>query len=174
MELREFMGLPKRDHLAQVLRLQSVRTAWADRFAHEPDAEDLDAAYAELRLLMLEEIERRTQVIPGAVQTVEALRDRGLRIGSTTGYDKAAMEVVSAAGAAAGYLPDVAVTPDGLPRGRPAPYMMFMNAILLDVFPMAAVVKVGDPRSSIRNPPSTSGRSTTGSSARVSSSIPAR
>ena len=41
-------------------------------------------------------------------------------------------------------LPDVLVTPDEVPAGRPAPWMCYRNAILLEVYPLEACIKVGD------------------------------
>ncbi|MFN8371302.1 MAG: hypothetical protein U0694_00270 [Anaerolineae bacterium] len=36
------------------------------------------------------------------------------------------------------------ICPSHVPAGRPAPFMMYQNAMRLNVYPMAAVVKVGD------------------------------
>jgi phosphonoacetaldehyde hydrolase len=43
-----------------------------------------------------------------------------------------------------GYAPDVVVTPDEVPAGRPAPYMCYLNAIRLRRYPLDRMVKVGD------------------------------
>jgi phosphonoacetaldehyde hydrolase len=43
-----------------------------------------------------------------------------------------------------GYEPDCIVCPDEVPAGRPFPWMCYQNAIQLGVFPLAAMVKVGD------------------------------
>lgn len=40
--------------------------------------------------------------------------------------------------------PDSVVCPDEVPAGRPYPWMCYQNAMNLQVFPMEAVVKVGD------------------------------
>jgi phosphonoacetaldehyde hydrolase len=46
--------------------------------------------------------------------------------------------------AAQGYRPDATVTPDEVGVGRPAPFMILENLVRLQVWPPAAVVKVGD------------------------------
>jgi phosphonoacetaldehyde hydrolase len=43
-----------------------------------------------------------------------------------------------------GYRPDVIVCPSDVPAGRPFPWMMYRNLIELGVYPIEAVVKVGD------------------------------
>ena len=64
---------------------------------------------------------------PGVIETLASLRAQGIRIGSTTGYTRAMMDVVVPGAAAKGYTVDNCVTPDGLPKGRPFPYMIQKN-----------------------------------------------
>ena len=49
-----------------------------------------------------------------------------------------------------GFSPDVSVTSDEVPAGRPQPHMVWLNAIKLDVSPIEAVVKVDDTVDGIR------------------------
>ena len=72
------------------------------------------------------------------------MRVQGIKIGSTTGYTRAMMDVVLPAAAARGYVVDNCVTSDGLPTGRPAPYMIYKNMTELAVPSVDCVVKVGD------------------------------
>jgi phosphonoacetaldehyde hydrolase len=67
-----------------------------------------------------------------------------LRIGSTTGYTRALLDVVLPVAAELGYSPDASVTPDEVGAGRPKPFMCYRNAILLGVFPLWRCVKIGD------------------------------
>jgi phosphonoacetaldehyde hydrolase len=43
-----------------------------------------------------------------------------------------------------GYTPDATVCATMVPAGRPHPYMCLQNAILLQTYPLEAMVKVGD------------------------------
>jgi len=43
-----------------------------------------------------------------------------------------------------GYEPDVNFSPEDVGGGRPHPYMIFEAAVQLKVYPLAAIVKVGD------------------------------
>ena len=75
---------------------------------------------------------------------MEKLRAEGLKIGSTTGYTREMMDVVQPAAEAKGYRVDYCATPNLLPAGRPAPYMVFENLTKLGVPCLDTVVKVGD------------------------------
>jgi phosphonoacetaldehyde hydrolase len=43
-----------------------------------------------------------------------------------------------------GFTPDCALCPDDVSAGRPLPWMCFLAAMRLEVYPMAAMVKIGD------------------------------
>lgn len=60
------------------------------------------------------------------------------------------MEIVRPDAAAKGYTVDNLVTPDNLPAGRPAPYMIYKNMIDLEIPSIQQVVKVGDTISDIK------------------------
>ena len=81
---------------------------------------------------------------------MDAWRGAGLRIGSTTGYTRALLDVVMASAARQGYAPDASVTPDQAGGGPSDPFMCYQNAILLGVFPLWACVKIGDTPSTSR------------------------
>ena len=81
---------------------------------------------------------------------MEQLRREGIRIGSTTGYTDAMMKIVQPGAAAQGYTVDCLVTPDHLPAGRPAPYMIYRNMTELAIPSVDEVVKVGDTIADIR------------------------
>jgi phosphonoacetaldehyde hydrolase len=83
-------------------------------------------------------------VIDGVAATVARIRKRGIKIGSTTGYTRAMLEIVLPPAAAQGYAPDCAITPDDVGAGRPHPWMIFANAIRMQIEPLEAIVKIGD------------------------------
>ena len=72
------------------------------------------------------------------------MRERGLKIGSTTGYTRDIMEELLPVAAAQGYAPDNLVCAGDLPEGRPTPLMMYQCFLDLAVWPASAVVKVDD------------------------------
>ena len=88
---------------------------------------------------------------PFAVETAAKLREMGVKIGSTTGYTDAMMNIVAPKAAQQGYAPDFWISPDGVGgRGRPYPYMIFANMQALGLTAVGNVVKVGDTISDIK------------------------
>jgi phosphonoacetaldehyde hydrolase len=83
-------------------------------------------------------------VIPGVVDVVNELRRRGMKIGGTTGFTRALMDVVRPRAAQRGYAPEVSIAADDVAAGRPAPWMNFRAAELLGVYPTRAIVVVDD------------------------------
>jgi phosphonoacetaldehyde hydrolase len=82
--------------------------------------------------------------IPGAVETLHWLRERGVRIGSTTGYIRAMMDVLEPFARASGIDPEVVICADEVPQGRPAPWACFRIAEQCGVYPLSRCIKVGD------------------------------
>ena len=83
-------------------------------------------------------------LVPGCLDAIAAFRARGLKIGSTTGYTREMMDLLQAEAAKRGYTPDATVCATDVPAGRPEPWMCLMNAMRLGIYPMEAIVKVGD------------------------------
>lgn len=148
-EVRQFMGLMKKDHIRHLCMLPAVSARWREKFGQLPDETDVEALYAETEPMMVSAIARYCDPIPGLLETVEELRKSGIRIGSSTGYTRPMMEILVPAARRKGYVPDAIVCSSDTPAGRPYPWMCFQNAIQLQVYPMEAMVKIGDTISDI-------------------------
>lgn len=143
-QAREPMGMAKREHIEAILNMPSVRNRWKQAFSREFNDGDIDAMYEQFLPLQMQILGEHSELIAGAANAVQACRTMGLKIGSTTGYTRELMKVVSAAARLQGYEPDCVVCADDTPRGRPAPYLLFEAAKRMDVYPMWAIVKVDD------------------------------
>ncbi len=143
-EARGPMGRAKRDHLDALLALPRVAAAWQTKHGRSSSAADVDRLYAEFLPLQSAVLKRHGDVIAGVPEVVSACRNRGMKIGATTGYTRALMDVAGPLAKAGGYEPDVIVCADDVPRGRPAPWMIFRAAESLDAYPMSALVVVDD------------------------------
>lgn len=143
-EARGPMGLPKLDHIRTILAMPRVTTAWAARHGAEPANRDAVAIYEDFLPLQVDVVADHSALIPGAAEAVAAMRARGMKIGSTTGYPRPVMDVVCKAAAAQGYEPDVVVAAGETPSGRPGPSMALKCLIEMDVHPVEACVKIGD------------------------------
>lgn len=143
-EARGPMGLPKRAHIAALLALPHVAAAWRAAQGTPADDRAIDRVFEVFVPLNAEVVTDYADMIPGAVEVVRALRARGLKIGSTTGYTREIMARLVPAAAAAGYAPDNLVCAGDLAEGRPTPLMMYRTFADLGVYPPSSVVKVDD------------------------------
>ncbi len=143
-EARGPMGMHKRDHIRTITQMASVAARWAAANGRDPDAADVAAMYEEFIPLQLAVLAEYAEPIPGTLPVVEELRRRGIKIGSTTGYNRQMMDVLVPEAARRGYKPDSVVCATDVPVGRPEPWMAFRSAMDLGVYPPAAIAKVGD------------------------------
>ena len=143
-EARASMGIAKKEHIHAILRMDRVREAWKGVHGVNPGEAELDKLYAEFIPRQFDCLLKHSDVIQGVPETVERLRARGLKIGSSTGYTRPMLEMLSAAAEKQGFRPDAAFCPSDVPAGRPAPWMCFANAMRMGVYPMSAMVKIGD------------------------------
>lgn len=143
-EARQPMGLPKRDHIRELCRMERIAAQWRERFGRLPAEDDVEALHARFAAELLRRVGDYAELIPGALDAVVQLRASGVAIGSTTGYAAETMQLVARAAKQQGYAPDCIVTPDDVPQGRPYPWMCYANAMRLGVYPMSAMAKVGD------------------------------
>ena len=150
-EARLSMGIAKRDHVASILALPRVTAEWHRRYAASPAEADADRLYAAFVPKQLACLERYSDVIAGVPQTVDQLRARGLKIGSTTGYTRPMLDFLISLAKAQGFAPDCALCPQDVPGGgRPAPWMCYLNAVRLQAGPLWTMVKIGDTPSDIQ------------------------
>lgn len=135
-DARVGMGMAKKDHLRALLTTYGSGDA-------------TDELYPALEREVFSQLEPHAVLVAGAAEFSAWLRARGVRLGTSTGYTAEMMRVVAAAAARQGYVPDVIVTPDQVSAGRPAPLMMYANALRLGVWPLSSMVKIGDTPSDI-------------------------
>lgn len=143
-QARAPMGMFKLDHIRAIAQMEPVAIQWQAVYGHACSEADVEAMYHDFLPLQLAVIAQHADVIPGTLEALAAFRQRGLKIGSTTGYTRAIMDQLAPLAAQRGYVPDAIVCADEVPAGRPQPWMMFQNALHLKVYPMAAIVKIGD------------------------------
>lgn len=143
-QAREPMGMHKRDHIATMLAMPALSAQWEKAHGAPYTDEDVEALFQKFIPLQLAALPNFVDVIPGVVETVDALRKRGMKIGATTGYNEEMMAMCQAAAAKEGYVPDVTVAVTQVPAGRPAPWMAVKAAMEMEVFPFEAIVKIGD------------------------------
>lgn len=143
-QARRPMGMAKIDHIRELFKMDGVGEKF-EKLYHRPwNEQDVIAMNAKFEEYLFASLANYTDPIPGVIDTLNDLRKQGIKIGSTTGYTQAMMDVVLPNAARKGYTTDNCVTPNGLPAGRPLPYMIYQNMIDLAIPSTDCVLKYGD------------------------------
>lgn len=136
-QARQDMGIAKRDHIAAILTALHL------------DLSRLDELYQKFVPLQFACLREYSDVIDGVPEVVGALRSQGIKIGSTTGYTRAMLDILVEQASVQSYTPDCSFSPQDAGSGRPHPFMIFAAAIKLQVYPLNSIIKVGDTPSDI-------------------------
>jgi phosphonoacetaldehyde hydrolase len=148
-EARRDMGVLKKDHIRSLLRSPRIALEWERCYQRAPGEEEVESLFADFVPEQGACLVECSTLIAGVTETVQRLRDRGLKIGSTTGYTRPLMDILLTYAASQGYVPDCALCPDDVGAGRPFPWMIYESAIRMRVCPLEALVKIGDTVSDI-------------------------
>lgn len=138
------MGMAKRDHIKTLMAIPSIAAAWTKAQGNPADDAAIDRIYEVFVPMNVAVAGQYAGLIPGVLETIAALRARGMKIGSTTGYTRSIMAEVLPRAAEQGLAPDNLVCAGDLAEGRPSPLMMYRCFVDLGVYPPHAVVKIDD------------------------------
>lgn len=143
-EARVPMGLPKWEHIRALGGQPRIAAAWAKAHGRPFAGRDVDRLYEEFTPMNVAAVKDHAALVPGVVEFVAALRERGIRVGTTTGYNRQIMEAVLPLAAAQGFEPDNLVCAGDLLQSRPSPAGMYRCFLDLGVWPAQRVLKVDD------------------------------
>ncbi|NQD80887.1 phosphonoacetaldehyde hydrolase [Pseudomonas sp. CrR14] len=143
-EARGPMGMGKWDHIRTLCDIPAVAERYRAKFGRTPTDADVTAIYERFMPLQIDKIGLHSALIPGALDAISTLREKGLKIGTCSGYPAVVMEKVVELARRNGYEPDHVVATDEVPNGRPYPAQSLANVIALGISDVAACVKVDD------------------------------
>lgn len=149
------MGARKDIHIAQVLEHPEVRATWLSVTGEDPvdpvtnraKTELVSTLYKDFIPIQLACIGEYSTLIDKVAETATLLRNQGIQIGTTTGFNKEMANILLSSAADQGFTPDSRVEGDTVPNEmgfRPAPFMIYQNMLNLQTYPIQAVVKVDD------------------------------
>jgi phosphonoacetaldehyde hydrolase len=149
-EARGPMGLRKDLHIKALTEDPVIRERWKKVKGKSPNQSDVDRMFADFVPAQLACLPRYTKLLPGVAKVIKRLQARGIKIGSSTGFTRAMVDVLEKAAKKQGYVPDASVAGDEVAHGaRPRPFMVYRNLDLLDAWPIDSVVKVDDTTSGV-------------------------
>ncbi len=143
-EARRPMGMYKRDHIKVISQYPRINEEWNNKYGRDCNESDIEEMFQNFIPLQLSVIDKYSQIVPELPEALKVIRSMGLKIGSTTGYTDEMMKILTQSAAKQGYTPDTMVCAFDVSAGRPAPWMAFRNAELLGIYPMQAILKIGD------------------------------
>ena len=148
-EARGPMGIHKREHIRTITKYPRIDVEWQKKYGEKCTEKDIDEMFDIFIPLQLSVLEDHSELIPELPEALKIIRSLDMKIGSTTGYNNEMISILTAAAARQGYVPDSVVCATDVPAGRPAPWMAFRNAEKLGIYPMQAILKIGDTISDI-------------------------
>ena len=144
-EARGPMGLRKDLHIKALTEVPEIRERWKSVHGSYPGQAEVEAMFADFVPMQLDCLRQYTKLLPGVAETTQAFQRQGIKIGSSTGFTRAMVDILEADAKQQGYVPDASVAGDEVINGaRPKPFMVYKNLDLLDVSPIQSVVKVDD------------------------------
>lgn len=149
-ETRKPMGMLKWDHIKTMLSMERIRGEFHRIHGRDFTDQDVDEMHEKFAANLMKILDQFSDPKEYVIDTVKYLREKGIKIGSTTGYTDAMMAIVTKEAKKAGYEPDCWFSPDSTGHvGRPYPYMIFKNMEALHISSVKKVMKVGDTVSDI-------------------------
>ena len=143
-EARTPMGLAKKDHIRALFRLDTVKKQWLAEFGRIPSELDVEDIYSKLEPALAAIVKDFCDPVPEAIKLIKSLQNQGIKVGTTTGYVEEMMNNIIPITTAIGLLPDAIVSSSEVSAGRPAPWMIYLNCEIMDVYPLSQMVKIGD------------------------------
>ena len=144
-EARGPMGLRKDLHIKSLTEVPEIAERWKGVHGTHPGQPEVDAMFADFVPMQLECLREYTSLLPAVAETTQKLQAQGIKIGSSTGFLRAMVDILEEDAKKQGYVPDASVAGDEVEHGaRPKPFMVYKNLDMLDVHPIQSVVKVDD------------------------------
>jgi phosphonoacetaldehyde hydrolase len=135
-EARGPMGLRKDLHIKAITQIPSVRDRFTTKFGREPNQSDVDAMFAVFVPTQLALLSNGTYhtLLPRVGELCKEWQDQGIKIGVTTGFTRAMLDLLLAGAAAQGFVPDAHCAGDEVEMPRPTAYMVIKNLERMGVY----------------------------------------
>lgn len=144
-EARGPMGLRKDLHIKALTKEPEIRERWKGVHGEYPDQSDVDRMFKDFVPIQLNCLRNYAKLLPGVAEVTQRLQAQGIKIGSSTGFTRAMVDILEEEAAKQGYRPDASVAGDEVIHGaRPAPHMVYKNLDMMGVDTIQSVVKVDD------------------------------
>ncbi len=149
-EARGPMGLRKDLHIKALTEDPAIRERWKEAKGKYPDQADVDAMFADFVPAQLDCLRKYTTLLPGVKDVILDLQKQGIKVGASTGFTRAMVDILHEDCQKQGLTLDATVAGDEVIHGaRPAPHMVYRNMDLLGISEIRSVVKCDDTASGV-------------------------
>ena len=138
------MGINKWDHINALLHLPEIQSQWLQIHGKTHSNADVDRLLEIFVPMNKVSIQECGQLIPGVAELTKILRERHIKIGSTTGYTKELLDILLPIAKEQGYEVDTLSYSGDTPLGRPSAQMMHRCAEQLGFDNPLSFIKVDD------------------------------
>jgi phosphonoacetaldehyde hydrolase len=144
------MGMNKWDHINQLLSLPEIQSQWMQIHGRAHTSSDVDRLLKIFVPMNMVSIRECGQLRPGIAELTKTLRERHIKIGSTTGYTKELLDILLPIAKEQGYEADAHSYSGDTPLGRPSAQMMHKCAEQLGLDNPLSFIKVDDTQPGIQ------------------------
>jgi len=138
------MGINKWDHINALLNLPEIQSQWLQIHGSSHTNADVDRLLEVFVPMNKVSIRECGQLILGISELTKTLRERHIKIGSTTGYTKELLDILVPIAKEQGYEADALSYSGDTPIGRPSAQMMHKCALKLGLDNPLSFIKVDD------------------------------
>ncbi len=144
-EIRRGMGQDKVDHIREILESDRIAKLWLKKTGMEPNEGDVSELNRMFQRTIINKFPYHSEPKEHVRNTIQILREQGIKIGSTTSYTKDMMDVLVPIARNKKLEVDVVINSEDIRgQGRPNPFMIFKNMEKLGINSVKSVVKIGD------------------------------
>jgi len=145
------MGMHKLEHIQEILKDPYVCLDWMNKYGHVPNHGEEKEIYNDFNKIQKQNTIEYMDIIPETKKTLYYLRDKRIRTGVTTGFNKEIMDIVKNKLCDNKIYIDNYVSSTCLNRpARPHPYMIYENMEQLQIKNPKSVIKVDDTQIGIK------------------------
>ena len=147
-ESRIPMGIRKDLHIKKILQIPEVQNRWINKYCRESNNNDIMNIYNEFIPIQLKILPKYCNLLPKVVETVDILKQQGIKFGTTTGFSREMTNCILENIKDKGLTFDNTVAGDdfnNLNLGtRPKPFMIYKNMEKLNISDINTIVKIDD------------------------------
>lgn len=143
-EARAPMGLHKKKHIEEILKIERIKKIWEDKFGKPSTDADIQSLFQDFIPLQKDILIKYSKLIPGTLEIMHLLKENRVSIGCCTGYDREQVDLLLGPMKEQGFFPEIVMTSTDVEIGRPYPYMCYRIAEHFQLKTLANSVKVDD------------------------------